>query len=138
MSLTPPTINDQSRLTKMHKSLQSAISIIALVLIPATALAHAYPAHEIPPSGAILHQLPPTLSIKYTETVNGHFSGIIVNGPKGKPVSRGIARLVPGHSKTLAVALRPSDQPGRYTVLWHALASDGHRTAGRYYFQVKP
>lgn len=122
----------------MKLTRRSIFGVIALALIPFTALAHAYPAHETPPSGSMLHQLPANVSITYTESINRHFSGITVKGPNGKTVSRGTARLAPGHGKTLVVDLRPSDQQGRYSVLWHALASDGHRTQGGYSFQVGP
>ena len=122
----------------MNNSLKSALIIAALLTLPVAALAHAYPAHEIPPSGAVLKQLPGALSINFTETINRHFSGIVVKGPNGKQVSRGMARLAPGNAKTLIVHLRDSHRAGRYTVLWYALASDGHRTKGSYSFQVKP
>ncbi|MEE3502929.1 copper resistance protein CopC [Acidiphilium acidophilum] len=46
--------------------------------------------------------------------------------------------MAPGNAKTLIVHLLKSRRAGRYTVLWHALASDGHRTEGRYSFQVAP
>ncbi|MCW8309068.1 copper resistance protein CopC [Acidiphilium sp. PA] len=118
--------------------MKSALGIVALLALPVAALAHAYPAHENPPSGAVLKQLPGSLSINFTETINRHFSGVVVREPNGKQISHGTATLAPGNAKTLIVPLRESHRAGRYTVLWHALASDGHRTKGSYSFQVKP
>ncbi|MFT2095067.1 copper resistance protein CopC [Acidiphilium multivorum] len=122
----------------MRKSLKSASVIAALLAVPVSAMAHAYPAHETPPSGAVLKLLPGEVSINFTETVNRHFSGIVVQGPNGKQVSHGEATLERDNPKTLIIHLRRSNRAGRYTVLWHALASDGHRTHGRYSFQVTP
>ncbi|MCW8308038.1 copper resistance protein CopC [Acidiphilium sp. PA] len=116
--------------------LTSALGLVALLALPLSALAHAYPANENPPSGAVLKQLPAALSIAFTETINRHFSGIVVKGPNGRQVSFGAAMLAPGNAKTLIVHLRKSHRTGRYTVLWHALASDGHRTHGSYGFEL--
>lgn len=101
-------------------------------------MAHAYPAYEMPPPGAVLKTLPGQASITFTETVNRHFSGIVVQGPNGKDVSQGVVALADNGHKTLIIHLGRSSQAGRYMVLWHALASDGHRTHGRYSFQIKP
>jgi methionine-rich copper-binding protein CopC len=38
----------------------------------------------------------------------------------------------------LSVPVIGTLQPGIYTVEWHALSTDGHKTTGSYSFTVKP
>ncbi|MEE3502930.1 hypothetical protein [Acidiphilium acidophilum] len=64
----------------MNSSLKSALGIAAFMALPVAAFAHAYSAHEVPPSGSVLKQLPAALSINFTQTINRHFSGIVVKG----------------------------------------------------------
>ena len=70
------------------------------------------------------------------EAVDLAFTGITVTGPQGA------VRTGPGaldaEGTTLAVPLPSALGPGRYTVAWHALARDGHKTHGEYSFTVMP
>lgn len=122
----------------MKKSWKLAVGAAVLLAMPAAALAHAYPASETPLPNAVLKSLPAEAAITFTETVNRHFSGITVEGPHGRHVSLGKAILASNDPKTLIVHLRRSTRSGHYTVFWHALASDGHRTHGKYSFDIRP
>ena len=103
-----------------------------------TALAHAFPVKESPAANAMLKAPPARVSITFTEAVNKHFSGIIVRAASGKRADNGHVVRNPHDDKVLSVGLKQPLAPGVYTVIWHALAMDGHRTHGRYRFTEKP
>jgi copper resistance protein C len=69
--------------------------------------------------------------------VNLKFSGIKVTGPKKEDVKLGKPMLMDG-DKTLMVPVSGTLEPGAYTIEWHALSNDGHKTNGSIGFSVKP
>ena len=74
--------------------------------------------------------------INFTEAVEPRFSTITVLNAQGAQVQTGKPHLVGGDAH-LAVALKPL-QPGTYTVIWHATATDTHKTEGKFTFTVAP
>lgn len=81
---------------------------------------------------------PARISITFTEAVNKHFSGITVQAASGKRIDNGHVIRDPHDDKVLSVDLKQRLAPGAYTVIWHALAMDVHRTHGRYRFTEQP
>lgn len=105
------------------------------ILLTEAALAHAFPAQEIPKSGAVLAVPPEIVSITFTENIDAHFSGIIVTNQNGQRVDDGDILRDANNQKILSVGMKKGDLPaGVYKVTWHALSSDGHRTQGSYKF----
>ncbi len=121
------------RITKA--SLAAACLLIAGT---GTALAHAFPVREIPPAGAVLKTAPASVVIVLSEAVNAHFSGISVTTARGERVDDGHSARRPDDDKLLSVRIEGPLKAGKYTVAWHALAADGHRTQGSYDFVVAP
>lgn len=113
----------------------AALCLAALCLSPGLAFAHAFLIRAVPPAGARLVAPPPRLTLIYTEAVVPHFCQVAVHGPGGAAVPAGRAHAVPGHPAELSVRL-PHLAPGHYTVTWHAIATDAHRTEGRFGFTV--
>lgn len=102
----------------------------------ATASAHAFPRREMPAPDAILAKAPSEVTIRFSEDVNAHFSGITVRKIGGRRVNRGHAMRDPSNHKILSVELQRPLKVGAYVVNWHALSTDGHRTEGSYRFTV--
>lgn len=100
------------------------------------AFAHAFPVREVPGPGAVLAAAPRAVAIAFTESVNARFSGITVQAVHGGSVDDGKSARDGHDHKVLTVKLKQPLRPGAYVVRWHALAMDGHRTAGRYEFTV--
>jgi methionine-rich copper-binding protein CopC len=111
--------------------------IVALVW-SGTALAHAVPKAEAPAAGTTLRAAPVEVSITFSETVDPHFSEIIVRNADGQHIDDGTTRPDPRNAARLSVGLKQPLAAGAYTVLWHVLAADGHRTQGSYGFTVAP
>ena len=106
------------------------------LLWAAAALAQAFPEESQPGVGAVLHQAPHQVRIRFDSRLEDVFSIIVVKDATGERIS-GRTKLDPDSLKTLEVSL-PALKPGEYHVYWTALSWDGHRTKGDYVFHFKP
>jgi methionine-rich copper-binding protein CopC len=122
----------------MWKSIAVAglASVISLGLA-GEALAHAHLKGATPPVNGSVTVPPTEIDLDFSEGVNLKFSGIDVSGPGG-PVALGTATLMAGDDTMLTVPVTGTLGAGAYTVSWHALSTDGHKTHGTYKFTVKP
>ncbi len=102
------------------------------------ALAHAHLKSSVPAAGGTVAAAPAELDLSFSEGVNPKFTGLTLTGPTGAKVPTGAAELGPGGDTALVVPVAGPLAAGTYEVRWHALATDGHRTDGRYRFTVKP
>jgi methionine-rich copper-binding protein CopC len=100
------------------------------------AFAHAHLTSAVPADAAILTASPATLTLKFSEAIELGFSGITVTGPAGA-VTLQPAHLDPADAETLVVPVDGTLAAGSYTVDWHSLSTDGHKTTGSYSFTVK-
>ncbi|SCB37985.1 copper homeostasis periplasmic binding protein CopC [Rhizobium lusitanum] len=101
------------------------------------ALAHAHLKSAVPATDATVKEAPSELDLTFTEDLNLKFSGIKVTGPKKAAVKIGEGMLM-NKDTTLMVPVTDKLAPGKYTVEWHALSTDGHKTNGTYSFTVAP
>lgn len=116
--------------------------IVATILLGASslffapfALAHARPKIMVPAADSTVS--PPTsVSVTFTESVEGKFSSLSVTNEQGKKVNTAPSVQLPNDPKTLTLAL-PALPPGGYLVQWMSVAADGHRMEGEYKFTVK-
>ena len=106
----------------------------ALSLLAAQASAHAFLKTASPAVGSTLSSSPTQVVINFTEGVEPTFSTITVQNAQGEQVATGKPHLVGGDTH-MAVALKPLT-PGTYTVIWHATATDTHKTQGSFKFTV--
>ncbi len=113
----------------------AALVLAGLWLAPATAFAHAFLVRAVPGVGSTVKSAPSQLTLYYTEGVVPHFCRVSVTGPGGAAVAAGRPHTASGHPTVLLVRL-PHLAPGLYTVTWHAVATDTHRTQGRFRFTV--
>ena len=107
----------------------------ALVLLASPAFAHAHLLSETPADGATVTG-PTGLVLTFSEGLVLKFTGITITGPNGG-TDIGSSSLDPKDDKVLDVTLIAPLAAGSYTVAWHALSTDGHKTAGTYTFTVK-
>jgi len=108
----------------------------AACLISTAAFAHAALDRASPPVGAEVSGSPAALSLTYTEPVEPLFSTVEVTDSQGQRVdtSKPVAQ---GDGRVLQVKLKPLP-PGVYTVVWHVISVDTHKTEGHFTFTVKP
>ncbi|MBW9113724.1 copper homeostasis periplasmic binding protein CopC [Rhizobium cauense] len=115
----------------------TALSAIALVGIAGQALAHAHLTKSVPADQAVVATSPAEIDLHFSEELNVKFSGIKITGPGKAAVKAGEPALM-DEGKTLMVPLPEKLEPGVYTLEWHVLSTDGHKTNGTYSFTVKP
>ena len=110
---------------------------IVLLALAGQAFAHAHLQSATPAVDGIVAAAPTELDLTFSEDLNLKFSGIKVTGPDKAAVTTGEGMLM-NKNTTLMVPVTGSLKAGTYTVDWHALSADGHKTQGSYKFTVKP
>jgi methionine-rich copper-binding protein CopC len=109
--------------------------LAALLLAPAAASAHARLESAIPPAGSTVARAPAELALTYSESIEPHFSKVAVTDATGARMDQGDLHVDPQDATHLLVPVKPLP-PGSYTVTWHAVSVDAHRTQGSYHFKV--
>ena len=100
-----------------------------------TAFAHALPTSREPAPNASVSALT-QVTIHFSEPLEPTFSKITLTDANGGAAVAGASEVDPQDKQTMHLAIQTL-APGRYTVHWNAVASDGHRTHGDYAFTVK-
>lgn len=117
---------------------QSLIVTAAMTVLAGPAFAHAHLRSAVPPPNGAVATAPSELDLTFSEGLNLKFTGAKLSGPDKKPVPTGSPSLGAGGDTTLVVPVTGTLRAGTYTVDWHALSTDGHKTSGAYTFTVKP
>jgi len=117
--------------------MRALLFVLTLALAPCAARAHAMLESAAPRVGESLAAVPAELVLRFTEAVEPGFSTITVQDASGARVDRDNVHPGPQGGKSLAIGLKTL-APGEYTVIWHALSVDTHRTEGRFRFTVAP
>jgi methionine-rich copper-binding protein CopC len=113
------------------RTLRLALLVLAMLGASTEAQAHARLDHASPAVGSTVAGSPDAVTLYFSESLEPKFSGGEVRGPGGARVDRGSS--VSGSVMRLSVGGLP---PGRYSVTWHALSVDTHKTQGSFSFQV--
>jgi methionine-rich copper-binding protein CopC len=110
---------------------------LALLLlgISGCAFGHAFLDHAAPPVGSTLSTAPDRVRLWFTQQLEPAFSGIEVDDANGARVDDGKVTLDPNDATSLSVGLKPLG-PGTYTVRWHVVSVDTHRTEGTLTFEI--
>lgn len=102
------------------------------------AQAHAHLKSAKPAVDGVVTNSPKEVDLTFSEGVNLKFTGVTITGPSKASVKTEDGKLGADGDKTLVVPIASPLPPGAYTVDWHALAKDGHKSKGSYTFTVKP
>ncbi|MBS1879724.1 MAG: copper resistance protein CopC/CopD [Actinobacteria bacterium] len=109
-----------------------ACAALLLLLVPASASAHAVLETSTPSFGAVVQREPGHLTLAYDEDVVPSLAQVSVLTPRGRDLA-GAPRV---SGSTVTVPLRPGPK-GSYTVRWRMVAADdGHVTEGAFSFGV--
>ncbi|HEO8924727.1 TPA: CopC domain-containing protein YobA [Klebsiella aerogenes] len=115
----------------------SAAVFLSAMLTTASAFAHAHLQQQIPAADSTVSVSPQALTLTFSEGVGLSFSGVTLNGPQNKPVATGKLARSDGNKAQLTLPLNEPLAAGEYTVEWHVVSVDGHKTKGQYHFSVK-
>lgn len=111
--------------------------LLTCVFTTSAAFAHAHLKNQSPAANSQVTAAPQALTLNFSEGVEVKFSGVSVTGPQDKQIPLGAVKL---NEKDNTQLIAPLDQPltpGDYTVDWHVVSVDGHKTKGQYHFSVK-
>ena len=99
--------------------------------------AHAFLDHSAPAVGSSTPRAPAVVRVWFTERLEPAFSHLEVTDRSGKRVDAGEAKADPTDPTELHATLKQLP-PGTYTVVWHVVSVDTHRTEGDFIFTVSP
>ncbi|MEP6775974.1 MAG: copper resistance protein CopC, partial [Chloroflexota bacterium] len=119
-------------------SLILAFVLVAWLLYPPIASAHAELIRSTPSAGESLDASPQTMRLEFGESVSLDFSTIQVYDRARTPQKAGALGQPSGESNVIKTSLPNTLGPGVYTVVWRVIsAADGHVTAGSFAFRVR-
>src|SRR5947208_5155759 len=108
------------------------VGIVAALVFPASALAHANLDGTSPNYRQRLQSAPRAVVLHFDQSVQAEPNAIVVKNEFGKTLSA----TASAHGQTVRVPLKRLPR-GPYTVRWHALSSDGHVVSGVFTFGVR-
>lgn len=110
---------------------------LAGCLTSAGAFAHAHLQQPLPAAGSEVEASPQALTLNFSEGIETQFSGVTLTGPQHKTITLGKPVRSDSNKAQLTVPVEQALTPGEYTVDWHVVSVDGHKTKGQYTFTVK-
>lgn len=118
-------------------TIATVTGLLASSLFSIQAQAHAHLKNAEPAAGSTVESAPGHLMLHFTEALEPTFSAADVTDSQGKPVKTAKAVVDDADKSALIVPLEDVLPSGKYTVNWHVVAVDGHKTKGDYTFTVK-
>jgi len=109
---------------------------ILFLSLQSTTWAHAFLDHAEPKVGSAVAKPPAEVKIWFTQELEPAFSSIQVTDAQGKEVDKKDAQL-DSKDKSLLVVSVPELPAGIYTVAWHVVSVDTHKTQGHFEFTIK-
>ena len=109
---------------------------MAVLALQSPAWAHAFLDHAEPKVGSTGASPPRELKLWFTQELEPAFSTLAVQDAQGKEVDKQDAHL-DAKDKSLFLISLPPLPAGTYTVIWHAVSVDTHKTQGRFEFTIQ-
>src|SRR2546423_9445274 len=108
------------------------VGIVAALVFPASAFAHANRDSTSPKYRQRLQSAPRAVVLHFDQSVQAEPNAIVVKNEFGKTLSA----TASAHGQTVRVPLKRLPR-GPYTVRWHVLSEDGHVVSGVFTFGVR-
>lgn len=124
-------------MTFMVSRLCSALLLAGGMLATPVVFAHAHLKHQYPAADAKVDAAPQALTLNFSEGIEPKFSGVKITGSKQQDVKTGPVKRNENDKTQLIVPIEQALTPGEYTVDWHVVSVDGHKTTGNYHFSVR-
>lgn len=116
--------------------MKKTLTLAALTLTAAAALAHAKLQTSTPADGATVTVPPTELRLTYNEPIEVSMSTVRITSAGDVAVATDKITADQANDKTLVQPL-PKLAPGDYRVQWNTMGHDGHHTKGEIHFTVK-
>ena len=118
-------------------ALKCTFVLLAMLVAPALACAHAVVVDSVPRNGAALSAAPRQIELRFNVRVEQALTRAALVSHKGAPVPLTILPASESRSERVLIAV-PSLGAGDYEVRYRVLATDGHATQGVLQFRVYP
>lgn len=112
------------------------LAVILFYAVQPKAWAHAFLDHADPKVGSTITTSPTQVKIWFTQNIEPVFSSVEVQDAQGQEVDKKDMHQ-DDKDKSLLILSVPPLPDGTYTVIWHAVSVDTHRTQGRFEFTVR-
>ena len=116
------------------RTLFAIVSVLVIACAPGAARAHALLDHASPLVGSTVQTAPQEVTLSFTQNLEPAFSTVQVTDGSGAEVSQGKPQV---SGNTMRIELKTLTV-GSYTVHWHAVSVDTHKTEGTFGFNVGP
>ena len=117
-------------------SLRWSLAWILFLALQSQAWAHAFLDHAEPKVGGTVTVTPAEVKMWFTQNVEPVFSTIDVTDAQGKQVDKKDSHI-DSKDKSLLIVSLGKLLPGTYTVAWHVVSVDTHKTQGHFQFTIK-
>ena len=119
-------------------SMSRIVASLAFTMVASTAFAHAQLLKAVPAVGGKVTASPNEIRLTFSEGVEPRFSGIALATETGAEEPTGKPSVDSADNRVLVATVLQALKPGIYTVRWHAVSVDTHRTQGSFNFTVAP
>jgi copper resistance protein C len=113
-------------------------AVFAIAFASGSAFAHAHLSSAAPGAGATVNVSPDVLTLTFTEGVEPKFSGVTLTDASGAAQTLGALSVDPAKPSVVTVQIGTPLKAGVYTVNWHVVALDTHKTQGSFTFKFAP
>ncbi len=111
-------------------------ALVALLVLPASAAAHAVVERTSPGQGSTVADPPGSVAVFFDEPVEASFGAVRVFSAEGDEVQAGEMYRPDGGSEGIAVHLEPDLPDGTYTATYHVVSADSHPVSGGFTFAI--
>lgn len=118
----------------MRSVLAPLLALALLLVLPATAAAHASLETSTPADGALLEAAPTQVELSFSGTVVAGPGTVQVFTPDGSELQSGAP--TPRRGPRIVQSLETADEPGTYGVSYRVSSEDGHVINGSFTFSV--
>ncbi|END6713871.1 CopC domain-containing protein YobA [Escherichia albertii] len=120
-----------------HSLGYSLAFLVASLTTTPSVWAHAHLTHQYPAANAEVTAAPQAISLNFSEGIESGFSGAKITDSQNESINTRPAKRNEQDKNQLIIPLADPLKPGTYTVNWHVVSVDGHKTKGQYTFSVK-
>lgn len=120
----------------VRRALALVLVLLAGLVAPASALAHATLQSTLPQRGQKLDTAPKEVVFIFDESVEGAFGALRVFDASGKEVQTGEAFHPDNRGERIAIKLKPGLGDGTYTATYRVVSADGHPISSGFVFTV--
>lgn len=120
----------------MNRVLAAGLAGLSILVLATQASAHAHLTASDPAANAAV-AAPKQMTLHFSEKLNPRFSGVSLTMPQMNNMAVATKVAVGKDGKTLIATPGEALSAGAYTVSWHAVTADTHRTQGAFGFTVK-